>query len=429
MTDSDVTHDDSTNTGATTSETRPGPLAGLRIIDFTWAWAGPYGVMILRMLGADVVKVESRTRLDQARVGSIALGRSQGNYDQQPMFNELNLGKRSLALNLKAPGATDVVKDLYRCADAVMDNFRPGTLDKLGLGYDVMTAIRADHILVSASALGAEGPERTYGGYAPTFAALAGLMSLSGHTGEDPMLIGGTVDLRVGTAAALALLAAMQYRRRTGRGMFVDHSAREAISILIGESFLAAQMRPPASPSDEPQRLANGHQALAPYGLYRCAGGDDAFVAIGCRSDADWDALLAVSGLPLATDPRFATGLSRWKHRADLDAALAAWTRDQDAETLAARLLQAGIPASATRDGFAVYDSAQFRARGGPVAVDPPAWERRLVVPPPWRLSRTPASIPGPAPALGADNHGVLRDLLGYDAQQIAALEASGALE
>ena len=344
------------------------------------------------------------------------------------MFNELNLGKRSLAMNLKAPGATQVVKDLYRCSDAVIDNFRPGTLNKLGLGYDVMTSIRADHILVSASALGAEGPERTYGGYAPTFAALAGLMSLSGHPGEEPMMLGGTVDLRVGTAAALALLAAMQYRERTGRGMFVDHSAREAVSILIGEAFLAAQMRPPASASDEPERLANGHQALAPYGLYPCAG-EESFVAIGCRSDADWEALLAVSGLALGADPRFATGLSRWKHRAELDATLGEWTRLQDAEALASRLLQAGIPASASRDGVALYESAQFRARGGPVAVDPPESDRRLVVPPPWRLSRTPASIPGPPPALGADNHGVLRELLGYDAEQIAVLEASGALE
>ena len=117
----------------------PGPLAGVRIVDFTWAWAGPYGAMLLSLLGADVVKIESRTRMDQARIGSIVLGQAKGNYNQQPMFNELNLGKRSIAMNLKAPGAAQVVKDLYAVSDAVMDNFRPGTLDKLGLGYDVMT--------------------------------------------------------------------------------------------------------------------------------------------------------------------------------------------------------------------------------------------------------------------------------------------------
>ena len=393
--------------------------------------------MLLSLLGADVIKLESRSRLDQARVGSIAMGSFKGNYNQQPMFNELNLGKRSLAMNLKAPGAVDVVKELYACCDAVIDNFRPGTLDRLGLGYDIMTAMRADHILVSASALGASGPERTYGGYAPIFAALAGLTALSGQPGGQPIMMGGTVDLRVGTAAALSLLAALQHRQRTGNGMFVDHSAREAVALLIGEAFLAAQIHPPASPTDEPPRSGNGHAAFAPYGLYSCADpstddpdrDQDATLAIGCRTDAHWHALLNVSGLPLGADPRFATGLSRWKHRHALDAALRDWTRGQDPEALAARLLDAGVPAGASRDGTAVFESAQFRARGGPVAIQPPESDQRLVVPPPWHLSRTPASISAAAPALGADNHGVLQDLLGYDAARIAALEESGALE
>ena len=405
-----------------------GPLAGVRVIDFTWAWAGPYGAMLLSLLGADVVKIESRSRMDQARIGSIVLGQSKGNHNQQPMFAELNLGKRSIAMNLKAPGAAEVVKDFYATADAVIDNFRPGTLEKLGIGFDVMTAIRPDHVLVEASALGADGPERSYGGYAPTFAALAGLVSLTGNPGAAPMMIGGTVDLRVGTGAALALLAALHYRDRTGRGMWVDHSACESVSMLIGDALLAAQMRPPASATDEPERFGNGHRAFAPHGLYVCAG-DESGVAIACRSDADWEALLGVSGLALGEDPRFATGLLRWKHREALDAAIGEWTATQDAEVLAGRLQEAGVAASVSRDATALYEWEHFQARGGPVAIDPPEWERRLIVPPPWHFSRTPASIPGPSPALGADNHGALRDLLGYDEARIAALEESGALE
>lgn len=411
-----------------------GPLAGLRILDFTWAWAGPYGAMILALLGADVIKLEGRTRLDQARMGSIALGRAKGNFNQQPMFTELNLGKRSIAINLKAPGATDVVKDLYGHADGVIDNFRPGTLDKLGLGYDVMTAIRADQILVSASALGAAGPERNYGGYAPTFAALAGLTSLTGRAGEDPMLLGGTIDLRVGTAAALAMLAAIAYRDRTGRGLFVDHSAREATSILIGEEFLAAQMHPPAALTDAPERLGNGHRAFAPHGLYACAAesdhGDAGRIAISCRHDADWQALLAVWGTEApSTDARFATGLSRWKNREALDEAVAAWTATHSAADLAGRLGAAGVPATVSRDARAVYVWDQFRARGGPVPVRPPGGEERELVPPPWHLSRTPARIPAPAPALAAHNRSALKELLGYDDSRLDALEESGVLE
>lgn len=405
-----------------------GPLAGVRVIDFTWAWAGPYGAMLLSLLGADVVKIESRSRMDQARIGSIVLGQAKGNHNQQPMFAELNLGKRSLSMNLKAPGATEVVRDLYGTADAVIDNFRPGTLEKLGIGYDVMTAVRPDHILVEASALGADGPERNYGGYAPTFAALAGLVSLTGSPGAEPMIIGGTVDLRVGTGAALALLAALHYRDRTGRGLWVDHSARESISLLIGDALLAAQMRPPAAPTDEPARWGNGHRARAPHGIYACTG-EESYIAIACRNDADWEGLLGVSQLGLGSDARFATGLSRWKHREALDGLLSEWTATQDAEVLSRALLAAGVPASVTRDGTALYEWDHFRARGGPVAIDPPEWDRRLIVPPPWRLSRTPASIPGPSPALGADNHGALRELLGYDDERIAALEAAGALE
>ena len=183
------------------------------------------------------------------------------------MFNELNLGKRSLTLNFKGPGATDVVRDLLAVSDAAIDNFRPGTLDKLGLGYDAMRALRPDAILVSSSALGATGPERDYGGYAPTFAALAGLVAVSGHPNAGPILMGGTIDLRVGTAAALALLVALHHRDRTGRGAFVDASARDAVAILIGEHFLGAQF---AAQMNGPQQapLGNGHSSYAPHGIY-----------------------------------------------------------------------------------------------------------------------------------------------------------------
>ena len=409
-----------------------GPLAGRRIVDFTWAWAGPYGAMLLALLGADVIKIESRTRLDQARVGSLALGRFKGTVDQQPMFNELNLGKRSLTLNFKGPGATDVVRDLLAVSDAAIDNFRPGTLDKLGLGYDAMRALRPDAILVSSSALGATGPERDYGGYAPTFAALAGLVAVSGHPNADPILMGGTIDLRVGTAAALALLVALHHRDRTGRGAFVDASARDAVAILIGEHFLGAQF---AAQLNGPQQapLGNGHSSYAPHGIYPCRNdpdGHERWLALACRTDAEWEAFCRASGLSALTiDARFATGLGRWKSRQALDQAIGDWTRLLDPEDAAQRLLAAGVPASASRTPHQLYDSDHFHARGGPVPIAPPTWDPRRVVPPPWRFSVTPASIPGPAPLLGADNHAVLRDLLHYDDARIAQLEESGALE
>ena len=179
--------------------------------------------------------------------------------------------------------------------------------------------------------------------------------------------------------------------------MFVDHSARESVSMLIGDALLAAQMRPPAPPHGRARAARQRASRDRPHGLYPCAAEDSA-VAIVCRDDAQWAALVAVAGLPLGADPRFATGLSRWKRRTALDAALGAWTQTQAAEALAARLQAAGVAASVSRSGRELYGLAAVpgprrsrdrrRRRSG----------RRLVVPPPWRMSRTPASIPGPAP-------------------------------
>ena len=151
----------------------PGPLSGRRFIDFTWAWAGPYGALQLALLGAEVIKVESTTRMDHSRLRSLAAGQFKGGHNQAPMFNELNLNKRSITLNLKTPEAQQIVKQLAERSDGAIDNFRPGTLDKLGLGYDHLNAVRPEFVMVSSSAVGAAGPERNYVGYAPTFAALA----------------------------------------------------------------------------------------------------------------------------------------------------------------------------------------------------------------------------------------------------------------
>ena len=246
--------------------THPGPLAGRRIIDFTWAWAGPYGAMLLALLGAEVIKVESSTRIDHSRQRSLAMGAFKGGVNQAPMFNELNLNKLSIQLNLKQEGAKQVIRDLARTADGAIDNFRPGTLDKLGLGYEALREQREDIVLVSASALGASGPERNYTGYAPTFAALGGLAYLSGSPDEPPLTMGGSIDLRAGTAAAFAMLAGLHYHDRTGRGQFIDASSREAIAMHIGEEFLRVSLR-----GDDGERLGNGHRAWAPHDVFRCA--------------------------------------------------------------------------------------------------------------------------------------------------------------
>ena len=414
-----------------------GPLSGRRIIDFTWAWAGPYGAMLLALLGAEVIKVESRTRIDHSRQRSLAMGAFRGGVNQAPMFNELNLNKLSIQLNLKQPGAKQVVRDLAAASDGAIDNFRPGTLDKLGLGYEALREEREDIVMVSASALGASGPERNYTGYAPTFAALAGLAYLSGAPEEPPLTMGGSIDLRAGSAAAFAMLTGLHYRDRTGRGQFIDASSREAIAMHIGEEFLRASLL-----GGDGERLGNGHRAWAPHDVYRCAAMHDpngapnsaangaAWIAIACRNDAEWNGLCNAAQLDhLRADARFATGLRRWKHRAQLRAPIEAWTSEQSAQAAAQALRAAGVPASPSMWGADIHASEQFQARGGGVPIRPPETRERTVLAPPWKFSETPAAIVSPSPRLGEDTHFVLSRMLGYDQERIDALTAEGALE
>ena len=417
---------------------RSGPLSGKRIIDFTWAWAGPYGAMQLALLGAELIKVESATRIDHSRQRSLAMGSFAGGVNQAPMFNEVNINKHSIQLNLKTEGAKQVIRDLAQTADGAIDNFRPGTLQKLGLGYEDLSLVNPDIVMISASALGGTGPERNYTGYAPTFAALSGLSYLSGEPEEPPVMMGGSIDLRAGTAAALAMLAGFHYRERTGRGQFIDASSSEAIGMHIAEEFLHVDML-----GRDGDRLGNGHRAYAPHDVFRCAsmrapdaysddhkGARSGYIAIACRSDAEWEALCSASGLDhLRSDARFRTGLKRWKHRAELKPMIEAWTSEQSAVETADMLRTAGVPAAASVWGSDIHHSENFQARGGAVSVRPPETHLRQVLPPPWKLSETPAEIVSPAPRMGEDTTYVLSRMLGYDEARIDALAREGALE
>ncbi len=417
---------------------RPGPLSGKRIIDFTWAWAGPYGAMQLALMGAELIKIESATRIDHSRQRSLAMGSFAGGVNQAPMFNEVNLNKYSIQLNLKTAGAKRVVRDLARTADGAIDNFRPGTLQKLGLGYDDLRRENPNIVMISASALGATGPERGYTGYAPTFAALSGLSYLSGEPEEPPVMMGGSIDLRAGTAAAMAMLAGLHYRERVGRGQFIDASSSEAIGMHIAEEFLHVDML-----GRDGDKIGNGHRAYAPHDVFRCAsmrapdayrdghkGARSGWIAIACRSDAEWAAFCKCSGLDhLRDDQRFRTGLKRWKHRAELKSMIEAWTSEQAAVETASALRAAGVPAAASVWGSDVHHSENFQARGGAVSVRPPETHLREVLPPPWQLSETPAEIVSPAPRLGEDTEYVLSRMLGYDQDRIDALAREGALE
>ena len=187
-------------------------LDGIRIVDFTWAWAGPYATLLLALLGAEVIKVESQKRLDHTRLRSLMTGPTMGSPDQSTVFNDINLNKLSLTLNLTRPRAIEIARELVKKADVVIQNMRPGVMDRFGLGYEALKEIKPDIIMLSSSALGSTGPEGNYSGYAPTFAAMGGMAYISGYPDKEPSTLSGAIDTRVGTTSALAILAALIYR-------------------------------------------------------------------------------------------------------------------------------------------------------------------------------------------------------------------------
>ena len=209
-------------------------LKGVRIADFSWVWAGPLATLLLSFMGAEVIKIESRKRVDQMRQGSITTGDSFSDFNASPIFNNANLNKKSVTLDLSRPEGTELAKRIVAVSDLTMENMRPGVMDKLGLGYKDLVKVKPDIIMLSASGFGSSGPYREYAGYAPIFAAFGGLAYLTGYEDGEPNTMSGVMDLRVGTVSAFALLAALIHRQKTGEGQYIDLSSSECVSALVG---------------------------------------------------------------------------------------------------------------------------------------------------------------------------------------------------
>jgi benzylsuccinate CoA-transferase BbsF subunit len=400
------------------------PLEGVRVADFTWAWAGPTCTMQLAHLGADVIKVESSTRLDTVR-GLPPFWQDVRNPNRSGYFNQYSQGKRSLALNLKHPSGVVAAKDLIRGADVVVDNFSAGVMDRMGLGYDALRAIRPDIIQISLSAHGQTGPFAGYIAYGPTQVPMIGLASLTGYAGGGPREVGLSYgDPNGGINAALAVLAALWHRNQTGEGQFIDMSQWEAALPLVVEGLLTYQMT-----GEQPARMGNRDQFEAPQGVFRCMG-EQQWVAVSCWSDSEWQALAAAIGRhDLAADADLCTREGRKAREPDLEAAIRAWTSGRTRESAEAELRAAGVPA------HEVYTTAD-------VANDPVLAEREFwVLLPhpecdgarhggiPWRFSGTPLAIRSAAPCLGWHTEEVLREVIGMSDTDISAMREAGTLE
>jgi benzylsuccinate CoA-transferase BbsF subunit len=397
-----------------------GPLAGVRVVDMTWAWAGPHGTQLLAWLGAEVIKVETHTRLDHSRLRSLMGGAMQNGPDHSALFNDLNTNKLSVTLDLRREEGRDLLRRLVATSDVLAQNMRPGVMERLGLGYEELCRVKPDLIMLSSSAVGATGPERGYAGYAPTFSALAGIADLTGYPDEPPMPLSGSVDLRVGTAGALAVLAALYRRGLTGQGEHIDLSSTEVMSAMIGEAFLELSMT-----GRVPGRSGNRHDVMAPHGCYACAG-EGQWVSIAVGSDAEWAALERLLADPDLADERFAGPAERWQNQDALDAIVERWTRARSVGDAVASLQGAGVPAMRVHVDDSIASDPHVLARGFIQEIDHPVLGRRRLVGVPWRFESGGVGIHAPAPLIGQHNHYVLGDILGLSSEEIERLVADG---
>ncbi|TCU58563.1 CoA:oxalate CoA-transferase [Novosphingobium sp. PhB57] len=391
------------------------PLQGIRIADFTVHNAGPFCTHLLSQLGAEVIKIESAMRLDAFRKPHPVYGR-----EGPATFDQVASNKLSVRINLKKAEGVALAKRIVAASDVAAESFRPGVMDRLGLGYADLCAVREDIVMLSVSSSGQSGPDSHFAGYAPLFGAWGGLGELTGYADGPPVEIRHVMDHTVGMNAAVALMAALHRRRASGQGVHVDVAAREVAASLVGDLLLLA------AAGGATARIGNAHPRMAPHGVYPAAG-EDRWLALAVEDDAAWTALCGVMKRPdLASDPRFADGASRIRHRETLDSMVSHWSAGVEANAAAEQLQHAGVAAHASWTTPEIAADAHLRQRGAIVSVAEPDGTLRAAVGVPLRLSKgEDIGILRGTPRLGEHEDYVYGEILGMGRAERLALEAA----
>ena len=409
------------------------PLKNYRILDLSRIWAGPYCTKLMADLGAEVIKMESLSVYDSHR-GPVSPARGIAAYpDGEPgeepwnrngWFNCLHMSKYGITLELTSGEGRRVFEGLVSISDVVIENFRQGSLERLGYDYDTLRRLRPDLIYVSMPAFGNTGPWKSYLGYGIGQEQLSGMAHLTGYPGDGPMKSGiNHGDPITGSHAAGVLLAALRRRRSTGKGMYIDVSQQESAVAFMGAELLAYQMT-----GQEPERIGNRSRWYAPCNTYPCAG-EDRWITIAATNDDQWQRLArAMNAVPLLDDPRFATADARISNQDELDAVIAGWTSSQDVYELAHLLQEAGVPAGPVLRGPDLLADRHYAERGTFVTVDHPQVGPKQYPGIPWKMSGAPGVVRWPSPTLGQHNRQIFGDLLGLPVEEVAALETGGVI-
>jgi crotonobetainyl-CoA:carnitine CoA-transferase CaiB-like acyl-CoA transferase len=399
-----------------------GPLDGMRIVSFDHVLAGPFGTTILAELGADLIKVESsKGGMDPFRF----FGTGE-DPNVSPRFLEFNRNKRSFTVNLKHPKGQGVLHDLVAKADAVLDNYSVDVVERIGLGYKQLCAVKPDIINLRMPGLGTTGPKRHFSTVGVNITAFTGLTYLWNHVGvTNPPIGSQTVfpDYVSGVLCAIIIISGVLYRDRQKKGAFIDLAQSEATAFMIGASLMEA-----AASGIDPQPIGNASPSAAPHDCYPCKG-EDRWCVIATENEEQWAALAKILGSGIDQDARFKTLDDRLKNLNDLNGIISRWTQDKDAFEIMDRLQQVGVPCGVVQTGEDLVNDPQLKARGFIVAVENARLGRVVLPNFPLQFANAKLTRRWEFPVLGRDTEAVLRDVVGYSEETIKQLGSDGVLE
>ncbi|MFQ5380791.1 MAG: CaiB/BaiF CoA transferase family protein [Dehalococcoidia bacterium] len=428
------------------SSEREGVFAGLRVADFAWVGVGPIVSKYLADHGAEVIRVESNTYPEALRRAPPFVDDEPG-VDRSGYYANFNSSKLGISLNLKHPRATELVHRLVEKCDVVTESFTPGTMERFGIGYEDLRGARPDLVMIAMPLFGQTGPWAGFSGYGHVLQAAAGFSHLTGFAGEPPIGTGiAYTDFLVPHFAATALVAALDYRRRSGKGQYIDFGQMEAAIHGLGTAILDFTVN-----GNEQIRMGNRDLNAAPHGCYPAR--DGKWIVIGCETEADWAALKAAMGRPEWCDlERMRRRHQRLGQQKEIDWHLSHWIEDltrrpDESEwlesenpeqppqrrytsfELVAFMQGFGVPCGVVQSSEDLRNDPQLEHRGHYWMLDHPVMGRRSYDGPAFRLSETPARLTKAAPCLGADNEYVYREVMGMDEEEFIELLAGGAFE
>jgi benzylsuccinate CoA-transferase BbsF subunit len=400
------------------------PLSGVKVADFSWFGAGPICAENLATFGATVVRVESEAHLDGLRaVGPFPPGKN--TYNVSGYFNDYNAGKLDLTLNMNTETGLALARKLIAWADVFITNFTPRIIDRWRLTYDELVKLRGDIIAVYQPMQGCDGPHRDFMGFGAVLSPITGYNYLCGFPDRPPMGLGTNYpDYVINPGHTLvAILAALHYRRRTGKGQRIELAQLESSVAPLAPALMDYTVNGRVD-----MRSGNRLPHAAPHGAFRCKDNEwqgqpeDRWCAIAVFDDAQWRALVDAMGAPAwAQEERFATHAGRKQNEDELEQKLTEWTRERTAEDVMEALQAKGVPAGVVQNARDVLDADEhLKARGYYVYLDHPEAGRTAYDGPPFRLSKTPGELRSPAPLLGEHNELVCKEILGLTDEEIA---------